>query len=70
MTNDDIQAMYEAKFRTWIGAEQFETIYRTVEQQVRKDVLLSVIQQLNHNPYSLTKRECIFLIAEMRSEKP
>ncbi len=70
MTNDDIQAMYEAKFRTWIGAEQFETIYRTVEQQVRKDVLLSVVQQLNNNPYNLTKQECIFMIKEMRSEKP
>lgn len=70
MTDDDIQAMYEAKFRTWIGAEQFETICLTVAQQVRQDVLLNVIQRLNNNPYNLTKQECIFLIKEMRSEKP
>lgn len=33
-----------------------------------RDVLLQAIQRLNQNPYSLTKRECIHVLEELRSE--
>lgn len=34
----------------------------------RAGVLLSVIQALNQNPYSLTKSECIDVVQSMRAE--
>ena len=55
MSEQELLALWESKFRSWIGAEQFIAISEAVQDAV----LLKAIQTLHQDPYSLTKSECI-----------
>lgn len=55
MNEQEILALWESKFRSWIGGEQFVAIAEAVQDAV----LLKAIRTLHQNPYNMTKGECI-----------